>query len=100
MATKTPSRNGHVPQLKPEQQLVLSRIQKRLLQYQVQAAQHTEEARKLVDQARAVDLEFQKALQDIARRRGVDLNAVLFDFDNLQFVKKEATPEGAGTEGK
>jgi acyl transferase domain-containing protein len=97
MTAKNASRNGHIPQLKPEQQLVLSRIQKRLLQYQVQASQHTEEARKLVDQARAVDLEFQKALQDMGRRLGVDLNAVLFDFDKLQFTKKEA--EGS-TEGK
>lgn len=93
MATpKTAHSNGHFPQLKPEQQLILSRIQKRILQYQVEAGQHIEEARKLNDQARAADLEFRKAAEDLAKRVGVDINAVGFDFDKLQFVKK---PEAA-----
>jgi hypothetical protein len=93
MTTKTAARsNGHLPQLKTDQQLVLSRIQKRILQYQVESAAHLEEARKLGDQARAADLEFQKAAQDMAKRIGIDINAVQFDFDKLQFVKKEAAP--------
>ena len=95
-ATKIPARsNGHLPQLKPEQQLILAKIQKRILQYQVEAGQHVEEARKLTDQARAADLEFRKAAEDMAKRLGVDINAVGFDFDKLQFAKRPPT-EGEG----
>jgi len=87
------TKNGHIKQLKPEQQLALGRIQRRVLQYQVQANQLKEQAQAAVDQARAADMEFGKAVQAYAAKLGVNLEEIdtAYLFDKLQFKKKEAT---------
>jgi hypothetical protein len=88
-STNGHSKNGHVKQLKTDQQLALSKIQKRVLQYQVEATKFNEQARTMLEKARAADAEFIALVQGYARAYGIDANIVPFDFDKLQFKKKE-----------
>jgi hypothetical protein len=73
--------NGHIKQLKPDQQLVLAKIQRRVLQ-------HRDEARGQLDQAQAAYVELQAAISAHVKSLGIDLATVDFDLDKLQFTKK------------
>jgi hypothetical protein len=74
----------------------LRTIQSRIFRHQAEAGEHTRLARAALDQAQAAALEYNKALQAYAKRLGVDLNAIAWDNDKLEFVDKpQEQPSGA-----
>jgi hypothetical protein len=86
---------GKLRQLKAEQQLMLRTIQARIFKHQAEAGEHTRLARAALDQAQAAALEYNQALQNFAKRLGVDLNATQWDNEKLLFVDKPAQPGAA-----
>ena len=77
-----------IRQLKPAQQLLLRTIQSRIFRYQAEAGEHARLAREALDNANKAALEYNKALSDFAKRRGVDLNVTAWDNEKLEFVEK------------
>lgn len=83
------AKRAHTKQLKSEQQLTLSKIQRRILQKQVEAKNHADKAREVMDEAKAADMEFGAAVMNFAKQLGVKLGEEYdFDFDKLQFKLK------------
>jgi len=82
--------NGHLPQLKTEQQLQLSRIQKRIFQYKAAAGEIEEQKQKMIEAAKAADLEFGQLLNKFATSLNCDSTTTEFDLEKLQFKRKEA----------
>jgi len=74
-------KNGHIKQLKADQQLVLAKIHRRVLL-------HRDEARSAADQSQAAFMELQQAVAAYAKTLGHDLATVGFDLDKFEFTKK------------
>lgn len=92
-AAKVAKRNGHIPQLKTDQQLTLSKIRSRALEHRYRAEALVVQARTAVDQANAADMEFHQVLARFAQALRVDPNATDFDVEKMQFKRKEVKSE-------
>lgn len=93
------AKRADTKQLKSEQQLTLSKIQHRVLRLQLEAKNYSDQARTILDQAKAADMEFGAAVMGFAKQLGVRLGEEHeFDFDKLQFKPKSEPPVSSAEE--
>jgi hypothetical protein len=97
VAAEKPNGNGKLKLLKPDQQLSLSAIFRRIQGYQVEAGRQLEQAtlardaaKVAMDRANAANAEFQKAIEAYYKARGIDGAAVELDLDKMQVQPKSA----------